>query len=189
MRDAVGNFLLGAALIRGLSGCSDTQRPPSTTVPNGTNNSNDEMESDLKLVDDYLVKWDRFARGEKALVPFIRDNRETFETALAGMLQAKDPRAPARLVFYVVVQVGGSISLDSQLGKASTNLLGADFPIITTKKGRAYFAGDLYFWWLDNRDNCPAFPLFEEWGQREFSQKVVAMYKSAREQKNDRTKR
>jgi len=143
------------------------------------------MASDLKLVDDYLAKWDRFAQGENELVPFIRDNKDAFETALARLLQTKDKRGPARMVFYTVVQVGGFILVDSELGKASATLLGPDFPIFMSKeKTRAYFAGELYFWWLDNRDKYTAFPLFEEWSQREFTQKVVVpMYERTRKQK------
>jgi len=143
------------------------------------------MANDLKLVDDYLAKWDRFAQGENELIPLIRDDKDAFETSLARMLQTKDKRGPARMVFYAVVQVGGFIPVDSELGKASARVLGPDFPVFTSKTGkRAYFAGELYFWWLDNRDKYSGFPLFDEWSQREFAQKkVVPMYKSSRKQK------
>jgi hypothetical protein len=138
------------------------------------------MARDLKLVDDYLDKWDRFAQGDNDLVPFIRDNKDTFENTLTRVLQTKDNRGPARMVFYALVQVGGFIPLDSELGKASATILGPDFPVFTSNDGtRAYFAGELYFWWLENRDKYAAFPLFEEWSQREFAQTVVIpMYKS-----------
>jgi hypothetical protein len=140
-----------------------------------------QMDSDLKIVDDFLIKWDRFARGENDLIPYIRENKEAFERALTRLLEAKDKRAPARLVFYAVVQVGGFVPLESDLGKASKALLGPDFPISTPKEGtRGYFAGDLYFWWKENHAKFESFPLFEEWNQREFAQTVVVpMYKSA----------
>jgi hypothetical protein len=140
-----------------------------------------QVDSDLKLVDDYLNKWDRFAQGENELVPYIRDNKDSFEDALTRLLKAEDKRAAARLVFYAVVQVGGFIPLESDLGKASARLLGVDFPIFTSEGGtRAYFAGELYFWWQENHVKFESFPLFEEWSQREFAQTVVVpMYKSA----------
>ena len=67
-----------------------------------------QMTSDVQLVDGYLEKWDRFAQGENQLVPDLRENKVTFEAALAWLLRAGDKRAPARMVFYSVVQVGGS---------------------------------------------------------------------------------
>jgi len=143
------------------------------------------MANDLKVVDDYLNKWDRFAQGDNELVPQIRDNKDSFEAALSRMVIAKDRRAASRLVFYAVVQVGGFIGVASDLGKASAALLGPAFPIFTAKDGtKAYFAGDLYFWWLDNCNKYEAFPLFDEWSQRDFAKNVaVPMYKSARKNK------
>jgi hypothetical protein len=139
------------------------------------------MDSDLKLVDDYLIKWDQFAQGDNELVPYIRNNKDLFEGALTRLLLAKDNRAPSRLVFYAVVQVGGFIPLESDLGKASRTLVGPDFPISTPNKGvQAYFAGELYFWWQENREKYLNFSLFEEWNQRDFAQTVaIPMYRAA----------
>src|SRR5262245_7614261 len=89
------------------------------------------MIDELPFVDDFLSKWDRFAQGENELVPFLREHGRPFEAALARLLKAKDQRAPARMVFYPVVQIGGHISIDSELGKAAALVLGADFPITT----------------------------------------------------------
>jgi hypothetical protein len=142
------------------------------------------MPDDLALVDDYLAKWDRFAQGENELVPFLKENKGQFETALARMLNAKDERAPARMVFYTVVQVGGSIPVDSELGKAAAITLGPDFPVTTAEDGkRLYFCGDLYFWWQDNQKKFKAYPLFDEWSKRDFAQTVaIPMYESVRQQ-------
>jgi hypothetical protein len=163
----------------GLLGCSKQSVP--TPETSSENVAEDKVSSDLKFVDDYLDKWDRFAQGESELVPHIRENKEGFERALTRLLVAKDGRAPARLVFYAVVQVGGFIPLESDLGKASRVLLGPNFPISTPKEGsQAYFAGELYFWWQTNHEKYVNFPLFEEWSQRDFTQTVaVPMYKAA----------
>jgi uncharacterized protein YegJ (DUF2314 family) len=138
------------------------------------------MPTDLQFVDDYLEKWDRFSQGENQLVPQLRDNRARFEAALVGLLLAGDKGAPARMVFYPVVQVGGAIPVESELGKASAEVLGPDFVITTRKDGqREYFAGDLYFWWEANRNKFDAHPLFDEWKKREFAKTVVVpMYES-----------
>jgi hypothetical protein len=102
------------------------------------------MASDLHVVDDYLSKWVRFAQGESELVTFLRDNKGLFEAALTRMLNAKDKRAPARMVFCCVVQVGGAIPADTELGKAAASILGPDFPATISEKGeRIYFCGDL----------------------------------------------
>src|SRR5262245_45341870 len=78
-----------------------------------------QMSRDLQLVDSYLEKWDRFAQGENRLVPELRDSKADFEAALTRLLAAGDKRAPARMIFYPVVEVGGAIPADSELGKAS----------------------------------------------------------------------
>lgn len=133
-----------------------------------------QMTRDLELTDAYLEKWDRFAQGENRLVPELRDSKAAFETALARLLGAGDKGAPARMVFYPVVQVGGFIPADSELGKASAAVLGPDFPVTTTKEGqRVYFSGDLYLWWEANLAKYEAFPLFDEWSKRDFAQTVV----------------
>jgi hypothetical protein len=136
---------------------------------------------DLQMVDDYLTKWDRFATGKSELAPFLRENQKGFEAALTRLLKMKDKRAPSRMVFYPVVKVGGSIAVNSDLGKASAAILGGDLPVTTTKEGeRVYFAGDLFFWWQDNGKAYEAYPLFEEWSKRDFAQTVVIpMYKGA----------
>jgi hypothetical protein len=162
-----------------LYGCSKESVPAAGTSDESERKL--QVDSDVRFVDDYLHKWDRFAQGENELIPHIRDNKDSFERALTRLLNAKDKRAPARLVFYAVVQVGGFVELESDLGKASSALLGSDFPIIKPREGiRAYFAGELYFWWQKNRDKYDSFPLFEEWIQREFTQTVVVPgYKGA----------
>ena len=143
------------------------------------------MGGDLQKVDGYLAKWNSFANGKNDLVTFLRDNKKDFEAELTRLLIAKDKRAPARLVFYSVVQVGGSIPVDSELGKAALPILGTDFPVTTSKKGeRTYFAGDLFFWWQENQKRYEAYPLFDEWSKRDFAQTVaIPMYKSASKRK------
>lgn len=139
------------------------------------------MTNDLQLVDDYLAQWDRFAQGENSLVPILRENQGSFEAALARLLVAEDNRAPARMVFYPVVQVGGAIPVDSELGRACGQIVGREVPVRKFKENRhIYFCGDLFFWWLDHRHDYDAFALFDQWLQRDFAQTVVIpMYKSA----------
>ena len=134
-----------------------------------------------RLYSRMLPKWDRFANGQEDLLPFLRENKKSFEATLTRLLGAKDNRAVARMVFYPVVQVGGSIQANSELGIAAAKILGNEFPVTNSKDGeRNYFAGDLFFWWEENGNRCDAFPLLEEWSKREFAQTVVIpMYKSA----------
>jgi hypothetical protein len=136
---------------------------------------------DLRLVDDYLMKWDRFAQGANELVPFLRGKRGAFEAALARLLMARDKRAPARLVFSAVVQIGGFVPVASEPGKAAAGLLGPDFPVTSPEDGEpAYFAGDLFLWWRDHGHRYEAYALFEDWSQRDFARAVVIpMYESA----------
>jgi len=166
----VRNLLLVCCLTAFVPACSKDQPGGAP----GRDAGDAQMTRDLQLVDGYLEKWDRFAQSENQLVPELRDNKTGFEAALARLLRAGDKRAPARMVFYPVVQVGGSIPADSELGKASAAVLGPDFPVTTTKEGeRVYFGGDLYLWWEANRGKYEAFPLFDEWSKRDFAQSVV----------------
>jgi hypothetical protein len=177
-------FLVFSTLLFMATGCSKER----SEAPRGSNSSsvgNAAMASDLQTVDDYLSKWDSFANGKNDLAPFLKENKKGFEAALTRMLNAKDKRAPARMVFYPVVQVGGSIPVDSELGKAAATILGADFPVTTSKDGeRNYFAGDLYFWWQDNAKSYEAYPLFEEWRNRDFAKTVVVPMYNAASKKN-----
>jgi hypothetical protein len=60
-------------------------------------------------------------------------------------------------------------------------LLGPDIPVFTSKEGaQTYFAGELYFWWIDNCKKYETYPLFDEWSRRDFAKSVaVPMYKEA----------
>jgi hypothetical protein len=140
--------------------------------------------ADRAIVDEYLTKWDQFAQGQNELVPYLRDQRPTFEAALTRLLRSGDRGAPARLVFYAVVQVGGFIPADSELGAAARTLLGADFPLTTTKTGqKVLFCSDLYFWWEKHQSRFERFPLFEEWLSRDFAKTtVLPAYRRLREQ-------
>ena len=85
-------------------------------------------------------------------------------------------------MFYAVVQVGGFVPSESELGRAARPVLGADFPIVTSDEGdKLLFAADLYYWWLENAQSFDSFPLLEDWLQREFTTStVIPMYESLR---------
>lgn len=142
------------------------------------------MDEQLKVVDEYLIRWDLFAQGSNELVPYLRDNKKAFEIALAQLLRAHDRRAISRLVFYPVVQVGGVIAVDSDLGQAAQEILGKDFPVTTTKDGhRVFFCCDLYFWWEKHQKEFEHFPTFDQWLTRDFAQKtVLPMYAGLQKQ-------
>src|SRR5215813_11821219 len=86
---------------------------------------------DFNFIDNYLTTWDRFAQGNNDLLPQLKRDTPKFQRQLAEALKQGDKRAPSRLVFYAVVQVGGFIPCDSELGHASERLLGKDVVIFT----------------------------------------------------------
>ena len=137
--------------------------------------------TDFKFIDGYLADWDRFALGANELVPRLKSDATRFQRQLADVVSQGDRCAPSRLVFYAVVQVGGFIRYDSELGRASEKLIGGEVPIFTSDKGeRSYFAGDLYFWWERHRAEFAAFPLFDDWRKRDFAKTtVIPMYEAA----------
>jgi hypothetical protein len=140
---------------------------------------------DFGFIDGYLATWDRFAQGANQLVPELKRDTPRFQQQLADALTQGDKRAPSRLVFYAVVQVGGFIPFDSDLGQACERLVGGEVSIYTSEKGeRSYFAGDLYLWWQRHHGEYEAFPLYDEWRQREFAKRTaIPMYESATKKK------
>jgi hypothetical protein len=73
--------------------------------------------------------------------------------------------------------------VSSELGEAALSVVGEDFPIQTDNDGaEVLFAGDLYWWWVDNWDAYEAYPLFDEWLGREFAQStVIPLYENVRD--------
>ena len=137
---------------------------------------------DFQFIDEYLATWDRFARGDNSLISRLNRDVRTFQQHLTEALRKGDNRAPSRVVFYAVVQVGGFISLASPLGQAFHERIGDEVPVFTSEKdgSQGYFAGDLYFWWEAHKSEYASFPLYLEWTQREFAQTVaIKMYESA----------
>ena len=132
---------------------------------------------DMDSIDAYLNAWDEFAQGKQDNVRLIREEKYDFERQLCNALEKKDKRAPSRFVFYGVVTVGMPIACNGPLGAAFRNMAGDALPKTKEKDKDEYFPGDLYFWWLDNKNSYEAFPLFDQWSQREFAQKtVIPMY-------------
>jgi hypothetical protein len=127
--------------------------------------------------DAYLEAWDRFAQGDKALLPAVRDGKVSFELGLADALARRDVSAPSRLVFYMVVQVGGNLSANSPLGKAWRGYAAGDFPITQHESDPSYFAADLYAWWKAHSSPAHDLPLLREWANRAWSKAtVIPMY-------------
>ena len=158
--------------------CNRDPSAPPEKGPGSVETRGDMAASDLALIDDYLRQWDQFAQGANELAASIREKQTVFESSLTRPLLAGDKRAPARMVFYPVVQIGGSINADSELGKAVAALVGDAVAVTTSDTGEpGFFAGHLYFWWLDEHEKFEAFPLFDEWQSREFAQTVaIPMY-------------
>jgi hypothetical protein len=141
---------------------------------------------DFSFIDEYLSNWDSFAQGDNALIDALRRDRVEFEKQLAAALRQKDARAPGRLVFYGVVQVGGFIPLTSPPGQAFRESFGEAVPLSTNEKdgSQSYFAGDLYFWWESHKSEYAAYALYEEWCRRDFAQQVaIPMYEGAAKNK------
>ncbi len=144
--------------------------------------SGGEPQDALRFIDEYLARWDEFARGQNSLGTYLRGNKARFEAELSSLLRAGDKNAAGRVVFYAVVQVGGFIDSQSELGREVTKALGA-FPLVDGEDGRKMiFAGDLYFWWEMKKRDYPAFALYEEWLKRDFTQNtVLRLYSGVRE--------
>ena len=137
---------------------------------------------DFAYIDQYLNTWDAFAQGNNDLAPIIRRDAEQFSAELTVALKRADPRAPSRLVFYAVVQVGGFIPLDSDLGQAFHMRFGDTVPIFKSEKDgkQRYFAGDLYYWWEAHKSEFTSYPLYDDWRQREFTKNIaLKLYENA----------
>lgn len=137
----------------------------------------------VDFIDSYLEDWDRFAQGANELVSQLNQDGPQFTSELADLLRAGDPRAPARAVFFAVVQVGGFIPVESELGRALAQVVG-DAVSVTRMAGKpdTFFAGDLYFWWLEHKGRFEPFALLDEWLARDFAcQTAIPMYQAVRQ--------
>lgn len=137
---------------------------------------------DFAFIDAYLTTWTKFAEGANDLAPRVKYETPEFEHYLTAALRGNDRRAPSRFVYYAVVQVGGFIPVDSELGRAFHERIGDAVPIFTSQKDgkQRYFAGDLYFWWERHKSEYESFQLYDEWRQSEFAREVaIKMYESA----------
>jgi hypothetical protein len=137
---------------------------------------------DFAFIDKYLTTWDEFAQGNNGLAPVVKADAQQFSAELTAALKKSDSRAPSRFVFYAVVQVGGFIPLDSELGQAFHERFGDAVSIFTSDKDgkQRYFAGDLYFWWEAHKSEFAPYPIYDDWSQREFTRNVaLKLYESA----------
>jgi hypothetical protein len=133
-------------------------------------------DGNLSPVDSYLAMCDRFAQGENSLAPKINDAWPAARESLIEGLNAKDPRSPSRVVFLMLVQVGGSMDVDSDLGHAWRNYVG-DFPVTEDGSRKVYFAADFYSWWRQHQSTRNDLPLLREWMSRDFAKiTVIPMY-------------
>lgn len=137
----------------------------------------DTTQIDLSSIDAYLQTWDRFAQGDNSLAPKLKEIWPEARNALISALEAEDPRAPSRLVFLMLVQVGGSVPVSSETGRAWGEYVGKDFPVQKTDTGDAYFAPDFYSWWKAHQSSQYDLPLLREWLERDSAKKtVIPMY-------------
>jgi hypothetical protein len=133
---------------------------------------------DLQLVDQYLQTFDRFAEGDESLVPQMKAAWPGAQAQLVGALRARDPRAPSRLVLLMLLQIGGSVPIESDIGRAWREYVGIDFPVHDTKSAPVYFVSDFYFWWTENRSEKHDIPLLAQWVERDFAKEsVLPMYR------------
>lgn len=80
------------------------------------------------------------------------------------------------------------IEATSELGRAAGSLLGPDFHQVDGDEEDpepSYFAGDLYFWWLEHGKKYQAYALLDDWLSRDFAREVaIPMYVSAAENRD-----
>jgi hypothetical protein len=139
-----------------------------------------DLEDLLYNINGYLGAWDRFAQGESGLAGFLNEYHEPFENLLAASLYAGYAWAPSRVVFYTLVQVGGTIEVESHLGREWRAFTEDSFPVVSGKGGvPVYFAAHFYDWWMQSGHRYPRYDLLEEWLSREFARTTaIPMYQS-----------
>lgn len=169
-------FTIGYMLIfvRKRPAKQQTSAPPR---PKPTAKSRSAPSDSMDTIDNYLMAWDDFALGDNAKIEIINANKDAFENALSQALAKRDRRAPGRLVFLAVVMVGAPIGYNGKLGTAFRKIAGDVVPHTDSDGEPSYFPGDIYFWWVKNKDKFEAYPLLDDWLQRDFAkQTVIPMY-------------
>jgi hypothetical protein len=133
----------------------------------------------FEFIDEYLRKWDAFAREQDQCVPYLNANLRRFCTELAEAFYRGDPRAPSRFVFFAVVRVAVLIPADQEPGKAFTAKFPSAIGVTNDDAESGYFPGDVYFWWEENKERFAAFSLYDAWARSSFARKsVIPAYKN-----------
>ncbi|HSI73666.1 MAG TPA: hypothetical protein VK934_10870 [Fimbriimonas sp.] len=147
----------------------------------------DPFQKEIAIVDEYLQALALLAslptaEDVKKAAPEVERQRPTFEAAMVTLLNAKDPRAPGRLVFSQVVQISAFIEADSLLGRATGKFFGTDVQPTNIGGQLLYAPNDLYFWWTKT-GSAAEYSLLKDWEASEIAQKtVIPMYRRLDEQ-------
>lgn len=130
------------------------------------------------MIDAHLQQWDALARGDRRAAAAVIDpsNRAVFEHALLELLGSEDRAAPARLVFYLVVQQFGMLSLETALGAAAGDLVGDPNGALAREGRTVYVPADLYRWWKQNGARYEPLPLLERWESWERGRVLAAAW-------------
>jgi hypothetical protein len=134
----------------------------------------------LLFIDEHLARWDRFARGENELVPTIRKDRDEFEKRLLAVMRIDQKQGFPRLVYYLVLQVGAFVPIESEIGKEVLKIT-ESLPQFTDEKkqgAKSIMGGYVYLWWRDRKADFAPYAPLEAWGKREMSGNFIKMYES-----------
>jgi hypothetical protein len=129
---------------------------------------------DRVFIDDFLARFDRFTQGANELLPDLRAQIPSFNAHMVGAIEADPLWAAGRAIMYPILQVGGFVPVTSAYGRSLASLLGGAGPKPVEVKGQSfYFSADLYSWWEKERERYSAYPLYDEWRERDFAQQVA----------------
>ena len=113
----------------------------------------------------------------KVMAERLKAKEPEFQKSLIALIEHGDSRAPGRVVYSQVIQIGSFVDFKSPLGVAIHKMVGEDCPVTNSKGDRLYFAGDLYLWWEANRAKYQPYSPLLEWERSDTARKsVIPMY-------------
>lgn len=98
---------------------------------------------------------------------------ERFERQLADLIHQQPDDAVPRFVYYMMVDIGRYIHLDTPLGLRVNRLLGETLPSGTFRKQPAYLTAHVYAWWQQNAADYPVYQPLQQWLESDYARQVA----------------
>ncbi len=147
-------------------------------------------ERDYRALDTYLEEAHFTYRIESHERASMLMQQQAFEEELARLINSNPTEAIPRFVYYMVVDIGRYIHLDTPLGRSVHACIGDELYCGKFRKQYAYLTAHVYDWWLQYREDYPEYAPLENWLVSEFAREAaIPAYKRQLEKEAERRRK